>query len=895
MLLAVFAALQTQPAPAEMIKMPAAEQPAAAVRAVNDDDLLLFSVQLDQLTLTETLSAYGDPDDPLLPVGELARLLDLDINVSPGEQRITGTVGEAQRPVVVDFRTGVIRLSGKSITLLPADAGYSTTDIYIRASALERLIPVQFEVVGEALAIKLHVKEKLPIQVRLERIARLRGLGQPIDTVTDRPIIVESPYRLFSPPSFDVAVEGGRDTRTLQPFSSRYDVRFAGDLLYSNLQGFVGSDENGRPRSARFLVERRSATGALPLGATRISGGDVYTPALPMGLRSIGGRGISFTTVPLEEASVFDTIDLRGEMPIGFDVELYVNDILRSGERTPVNGRYEFLDVPLVRGLNVIRIVTYGPRGQRSEITRIVNVGGGQLRKHEAQFEFGLVEQGRGLLELGPSSETELTLGGILGPRLVGSAGYGLTDSITLVAAGAFYEALLKDRRGLGSLGLRTSLFGLAISGDAALDSRGGSALGFGAAGQPFGVSTVFQHNEYRGNFIDETINALDLNRTRVRHSALTVDFALPRIAGRRIPLSVRAIRDEFADGGSGWIASARTSATLLNILVSTGLDYQRNSSANGRTDDRLVGNVAASKFWNFKWQLRSTMDFELRPTARVRALSFTADRNVSEHLSLRLGVGQTLADRRDTFGQVGAVFRLPFGELSISGDYSLRDRDWRLAARFGFGSLFNPLARRYVMTQPGAASGGAAAVRAFIDRDGDGRFGGGDEPAERVLVQGGREGAVTDVDGLALVTGLGTAAYATVMVNTKDIDELYVRDTSSRIKFEPRPGQVVEIPYAIAPVGEVYARFVTAQGDAQAVGLSALRVRLTSAGRKPIVGVTEYDGSVVFSDVPLGTYTLELDPEQAAKLRMTLRESLVVKVDSENSVEVKGTVEFGG
>ena len=49
--------------------------PLAAAEEVDPADLLLFSVQLDSLTLSDGLAAYGDVEDPLLPVGELARRL----------------------------------------------------------------------------------------------------------------------------------------------------------------------------------------------------------------------------------------------------------------------------------------------------------------------------------------------------------------------------------------------------------------------------------------------------------------------------------------------------------------------------------------------------------------------------------------------------------------------------------------------------------------------------------------------------------------------------------------------------------------------------------------------------------------------------------------------------
>ena len=870
-----------------------AERPADAGAYLDERDLLLFSLDLDQLTLTDTLTAYGDPADPLLPVGELARLLDLDLNVSPSDRRITGTLGEARRSVTIDLGAGVARVGGADVRLKPGDVGYTRSDIYIRASALQHILPVRFTITPEALSISLSALEKLPIQERLERIARLRGLGENAGAGQEPALQVNSPYQLFTPPSFDVALEAGRDTRTLQSYSSRYDLRVAGDLLYTNMQGYVGSDERGRPNSARLLFERRSAEGALPLGATRISGGDVFTPALAIGPRSVGGRGFSFSSAPLEEASVFNTIDLRGELPIGYDVELYINDVLRSGQRTPVQGRYEFLNVPLVRGLNVIRIVTYGPRGERNEIVRVINVGGGELRKHQFQVEVGAVEQGRALIEPQPIPPDDLAIGQARGIRLAANAAYGLTDRLTIVAGLAAYPVLGSAPRNLATVGLRTSLAGFAVQADGAADGTGGAGLALGIAGQPLGISMVLRHSQYRGGFLDETISAFDVQNPAVSHTALTLDFALPPIGGKRIPLSLRGARDAFTDGATRWTASARTSVTVAGTLLSSGLDYQRARSGLSVTDERLTGNFAAAKFLNFKWQLRASADYDLLPAAILRALSFTADRSVSERWALRFGLGKTLGSDGDTFGQAGTVLRLPFGELSLSGDYSFRKGDWSLSARFGFGSLFDPLRHRYVMTPPGPASGGNAVIQAFLDRDGDGRFGRGDEPVPKVRLEGGQRKAVTDARGEAVVTGLGTAPTGSMQSDISDIDQSYVSTPPSRIEFAPRPGQVVKILYPMEPVGEVYARLMLRRAGEPAVGLSAVQVRLVRSGHDPILATTEWDGSAVFSAVPLGTYRLELDPSQAKRLGMSFASPVSVTVTADKDSQVQATVEF--
>jgi hypothetical protein len=866
-------------------------QPTASSPGLREEDLLLYALSLDRLTLTDSLNAYGDAADPLLPVGELARLLDLDLTVLPGNHRITGTLGEDQRAVTIDLDVPLVRVGGRDIALGAGDVGYTATDIFIRAKALEAILPLRFTVDSEGLAIEITALEKLPIQARRERQGRMQGLNagtQDMETA----LRIETPYQLFSPPTFDAVLETGTDTRREGGALRRYDLRFAGDLLFSNVQGYVGSDDRGKPATARLMFERRSATGALRFGATRISAGDIFTPALSIGPRSAGGRGFSFSTAPLDQASLLNTIDLRGELPIGYDVELYVNDILRSGQRTPVEGRYEFLDVPLVRGINVIRIVTYGPHGERSETVRIVNAGGGLLRPGETTVDMGVVQQERALIEPRalPGQDTGLGNPGAL--RVVAGMAHGLTEMVTLVGGAAIYSSARDVKRDMATAGLRVSLAGLAVQMDVAADQKGGRAIAAGFAGQLLGVSTFLRHAEYRGGFIDETIISGDLGRPPVRKTVLTADMSLPFFGRLTLPLSMRVLRDGFADGGVAWTGTARASASIARTLVSTGVDYQRETRPNAPLFQRLTGNLALSRLVNFNWQLRATADYDLLPSAKLRAVSATVDRSFSDRLAMRLGYGQSFGEGRDSAFQGGLVLRLPFAEIALTGDYAVRNRDWRVGLRIGFGALFDPGRRRYVMTPPGVSAGANAAVHAFIDNDADGRFGPGDAPAPNVLVDGGLKGQVTDADGHARITGMGVAPTARLRVDIKDVDNLYLVAPPQMVEFEPRAGQVVAIPYPLQPAGEVYARLFLRQAGGE-TGLSALRMRLVRDGEPPVTASTEFDGSVVFTGVRPGTYRLEIDPDQARRLRMRLKAPVTLTVAADGAQDIAAEVIF--
>ena len=846
----------------------AAVSPLSAA-AVREEDLLLFAVDLDSLTISESLAAYGAPDDPLLPLGELARLLDMDIDVSPGERRVTGRLGEAQRAVIIDLATNTARVGGKAVALTVEDWAVSPTEIYFRASALQRLLPITFAIDSEALQIKITALEILPIQARLQRMANARDNRTEIDN--SEPVYkVASPYELFSPPAFDVGLQSGVDALS-SGTARRYDVRLAGDVLYTGFQGYVGSDERGEVSNVRATFERRSLDGGLlgPINATSAAAGDVFTPGMAIGPRSIGGRGFVFSTAPLEQASVFDRIDLRGELPLGYDVELYVNDILRSGQRSPVQGRYEFLAVPLVRGVNIIRIVSYGPRGERSEHTRVVNVSGGQMMARQATFEFGVVQQEDSLVPVRPRGPI-LATSGAGQVRAVANLNYGLTSNLTMVAGLALHPVKRDDSRQVFSVGARTSVLGFATQVDAAGDDSGGAGLGFGLAGQKFGASVVARHAEYRGGFVDEGAPSAGLLLNPVRHSEISVDGALD-LGRDLIPLSTLVQRDQFNDGSSAVVATVRGSGTVANLLLSSGFDYQRITNKDFGSRNTLTGTLSASKFANYKWQLRGALDYSLAPRLKLGAIALTADRDIAEKLAIRFGIGQSLSGQKNTSLQAGAIYRTRYGDLSLSGDYSTPRNDWSLNLQFAFGLVFDPGTRRYGMTRPGPASGGSVAFRAFVDRDADGKFGPGDEPAPKVTLDGGERQALTGADGRVLATGFGAGPISRIQVGLDGVDNPFVSTPPSTVQFSPRPGHVTQIAYPMVPTGEVMALVRVRKADGKLMGVSAVRVRVVRDGAPPVEAVTEFDGSVNFVNLPVGVYRFELDPTQAARLRMRL------------------------
>jgi len=177
-----------------------ATQNAAGADLITDDNLLLVEVTLDRLNLTDAMAAYDSPAGLLLPVGELSRLLDVDLTVQIGEKRIVGTVGNARRPVLVDMTNGIVRVAATTQPLAPGDMVVGANEIYVRAALIEKLLPIVVKFDAPALQVAIRALEPLPIQSRLDRLKKVRGLqsGGGEDEGVYR---IKSPTSLFSIPS----------------------------------------------------------------------------------------------------------------------------------------------------------------------------------------------------------------------------------------------------------------------------------------------------------------------------------------------------------------------------------------------------------------------------------------------------------------------------------------------------------------------------------------------------------------------------------------------------------------------------------------------------------------------------------------------------------------------
>lgn len=847
------------------------------------DDLLFMEVTADGYQLAETMNVYASRSGVYVPLGEFARVLDFAVGVFPAQRRAEGWVLSRDHELTVDLDTGRARVGGVEFAFDPGQVALFEDDFYVRTDLLEQLMPVRLAPDVNAQTLVVVPTQPLPFQQRLAREQRRAGSVSGELAVRFRAL--PTPYLLASPPAFDINL-GGQVTRDGQNQSRSFDVRMAGDLLWAGFQGYLGSDADGELTSARVLLERKDPDGhALGiLGATRAGIGDVFTPSMSMGAGSFGGRGAYYTSAPLEALDLATPLNLRGELPLGDEVELYVNEVLQTNQSSPVAGRYEFLDVPLTFGLNTIRLVFYGSQGDTREQVRRINFGTGQVEAGRFILRMGAVEQNTSVFEIGGSeSESGSAVERSTGEgRVVALFDYGVSPTLTLSGGVARYAPLGMEPRNVGLLGLRTSLAGMAGQLDIAADEDGGQGITVGLAGRPFGVSIIGRHAEYSGGFVDETrLFGVSPDTSLLRSSDLRADASLRLGKSVILPVSVDLRRQQRTDGSGQFTADARTSLPVRRYYLSTSLSYQNDWTPLTR-QEQLVGDADVATLVAARAQFRGGVSYRIMPDAELQTAYATIDYQITTRNAVRFGVQRSLGAQQTTTVQASSLYAADRFDASLNTAYETDSGEWRIGFQLGFGFGYDPTLGRYAIRRPGLSTGGSIAIDAFLDANGDGLRQADEQGVANVAFDTPGGTILTNADGLAMAGGLGDGGPVHARVNLENLDDPFLVGGDS-ISVVPRPGRTVTVIYPLQQTSEVELTTKLHRDGAEDRTLAAVNLELVPArGGDAIAGRTDHAGVVVLEGVRPGRYEIRLDPAQSADLGLSIEGAPVLDVPTD-------------
>jgi hypothetical protein len=843
-----------------LLAAPAAATPVEGTFQLDAGDSMPLAVRLDQLVLSEELPAFAAGGRLFLPLGELCRLLDLAIDVDPGRGLAAGFLIEEKRRFQLDLHFRRVETDGERLAFDAAAVRQEADDIYVDSKLLAKWLPLDLAVDPHQLSLRVTPREKLPLQLRLEREkkqARSGGAGPAAELPRQ-----ELPYRLFDGPLVDASLRYSRrgdfarggDFAPETSDELEYSLLATGDLLFLEANLFLYGDQGGILDS-RLSLGRKDPEGRLlgPLAAREVMLGEVFHPGLELVALPRSGPGFLLSNFPLGQPSQFGRESFRGELPPGWEAELYRGDELLAYVRSRPDGLYEFLDVPLLFGLNLFRIELYGPQGQRRTERRLLNVDDSLTPPGELHYRLAGNDPGARLFGAAP---------GELGPRLSLELAAGISKQVSATFGVASVERR-QGRTGYAQAGLRAFHGPLLASLDLAMDDSGGRAFKGELRSRWRGLGLRLEHTELDG--LDSETLATAGGPLR-RRTWLRLDTVLrgPRLPA--IPLYFDLRQEQLADGRRITEIAGRFSAYARGLTLSNQLQL---SQISGDGAPRLAtGQLLLSKHLP-ALAFRGSADYQLKPRFELVALAATAELRRPSGLLLSGGASRLFL-ARETIYQVG-ISKLEgrFG-ATVTADYA--------ASRgLGVGVLLSAGLGRdgrdgswHQQARP-LAFGGGLSGRAFLDDNGNGRFDPGEQPigGAGLLLGGTNHGQRSGPEGTIFLANLTPYQPISVALAESTLEDPYWQPARSGVTLTPRPGKVAIVDFPVEVTGELSGTvFLRHPGGRRAA--AGIEVELVDAAGKVIARArSAADGFYYLDRLRPGRFTLRIAAGDASRRRL--------------------------
>lgn len=816
----------------------------------NEDDALLFDVRVGQWRVGDGVRGYQTDKGVCLDFADVIVAFDLPVRLDKKSRRATGWLFEESRTFTIDRESNMVQIMNKFQDIGETDVRDVPEGWCVEAGILAKWLDVQLKVDQSSAVILVSADRKLPFEMAEERKARAGKVRPPKDfDLTSLPQ-AKDPYKSFRTPSVDVVVSIGtaRDKQTGNRADARYEFFASGEVAGASFDARLSSNGQGVPESLRLRTYKTDPAGGLlgRLHATHFAVGDVATNATALGIQNTAGRGAFITNRPLNLPASFDRTVFRGELPDGWDAELYRNDQLIGYVQSRGDGRFEFLDVQLLYGQNRFEIVLYGPQGQIRREVQMIPVGMDSIPPRKTYYWAAIQDAGRDLINLGDVEAND-----ILGWR----AGFGLErglDTKTSVAASLFTSMHSGQRQYFLEGSVRRAVGPSLIEIASAANLIGGYALRGQMLAQVGKALITAESAWLLGNYQSERYD-----RDVQRFNSLSLDHTI-KLGRQFFPLRGEIRYIARTDGGIRMEAASRLSFNIRQLNASAELEWsqdQTKGSVNqpSRLDAALRLSGRAGEL-----RLRGEATFGLTGESGFRESKLTGEWRAGDRADWKVETGYSAYNKRGRFA-LGHSRR--FKHFAIAGQVETAS-DGSVAAGLNIAFSLGPKpdGRGLRVAAEKLATAGQAFALVFQDNNADG-IRQPDEPVQKdVELTAGLSGRglPTGADGRTIIDGLQPYEQILIGIDASSLPDPFVQPATSGVVITPRPGvpTVIELPLVAA--GEISGSLQREGGKSLAgVDLELL----DKDGRIVKTTRTEYDGYFLFEFVPYGNYRLRVAP----------------------------------
>jgi len=836
-----------------------AASPVGSAWTADPEEQFLLDVNIRQLRLGDGVRAYQTPEGTCVVFGDFLTTLDLPMKIDLQARKASGWAFREDHRIDIDQAAGTARYGDAKEKMAPGTIRETPEGWCVEASALGRWFKLGVKPLTGGSMLMLESEAKLPVELareREQRAARIRPASMPLGNLPK----VRLPYRMWRAPALDFIVHAGAtyQASTGLRVDRHASVVAAGEIARLSYDSIMSTDSNGRPQSLRLRTYRSDPDGGLlgPLNATHFAVGDV--PGLSSRLASgSSGRGLQVTNRPLFNPVAFDRTRFEGDLPSGWDSELYRNGELVAFSRSNGTQRYLFEDVALIYGDNRFEIILYGPQGQQRSRFEVINVGESQVPSGKTWYWAGINQPGKDMLsdvigrDDGGGSLDDPDPNNFRQPDIQAAVQleHGLDKRTSI---GVLATALLAGNERLTFVegSVRRSIGPALIEAAVARDGNGGTAVRAQAVGR-IGSISVSADALAANNFV--------INGQRENHY---------RDARMSVDAPVKLGRQRFAAHGDLRLidrgnanrtlnATGRLSTSFNGFNLTSLINWENRLGGNSTPDRFEAGLIGTGRVGSVRLQGEAL--WQLRPDSRLRSAGVSAYWSASDRVDWEGAVGYDAVGKRGR-ARVSHVRR--FSSLAAAASIEA-GTDGSFAAGINFNFSLDSSRGGFKPTRQQLASTGSVEARVYRDYNDNGVRDASEPWEEGAIITTGQRVSeeTTNKQGVVRVGGLRPFQPIAVGIDTSSLADPSLTPRKALQVVTPRPGVAAKLDIGLVGAGDIEGTLVQDDGR----GFEGLDVELIDASGKVVATArSDFDGFFLFERAAYGRYTLRLTSDSA-------------------------------
>ena len=871
--------------------------------AQEDNFVIVKSIASGQVIDPAVVALYQD-GRLYLPFDYLTTDLSLALKYDKSDHTITGWVDDESQKVLIEFNQGEGRSGKKMFPVDAKDFIYYEDELYLNTRLIDEILGSASKFDFNTMTLTMETIGNLPFEKELTRqqkrekfdqIAkekerqRQEELNKEVYTQKD---FIQLPFIDLSAKYSIYDNESGSDTN----LGYSVNASFMTGGFDSNAYLYSSTDKE--PPILALKTAKIDEGGNILGLFKQLEMGDIYSYSSLENQGAPNGWGIKMST-----DDVFNTdgktYNIRSELPLGWEVELYRNGEMLGYQNNSQDGFFEFTGIPLLLGKNVFKFVFYGPQGQVKEKYDILFFNGNILDKGKTRVKLNYVNKNRYLVELRDKPRDTS-----LGHYGVAEFGYGITDNLTLTLS-AVADSLerpmpwppgsfMREDKNFATAELSLFAYGIFSSLSTIIDFKERAlTLSYYAQTSVYDWDIIFENNYFGDAITNRNIysDTFIRNQTSLRLNK-ALDFGVLGI----FPFSYHLSYFSIIEGQNQIEHYASLSKNLpYNFYVN--LTYQ-NSHYISSTKSENIG-LNMNKTYG-PWIIRGNALHDLIYHS-LRNIELSAYRNLTQRLKLGLKYNYTARDivnkRYESLYSASLNWTTKIGFFSLEVGTSNRNNNY---AFLGYNLSVLPDRRNgQIYTSASRLQGtGAISALAFMDANMNGIY----DDNEVVLpdAEFDLKPKVNTFDskhetdaGSKMLTHIPAYRNIDVSLNVNNVQEtLSLLNTSGDKTIKLRPAQVMYMEFPVVGTGDIEGT-VYSNDKGKRKAARGIILKLYNADTQELINskISEYDGYYVFQQLPMGNYKIIIDEDQSKDLGLLQTKEVQIALKEFEQLEVRDII----